>query len=137
MRKKIIISVSITVLITILVTVTLVRAAAPTTPFEYTEGDDDDLDVITSIQVPENYDGDFSEFNLITESEAKSTALSYTTGGEVKEVELETAKNNVFWEVEVKFEGNEFEIIIDAGNGDILGAYYESESLLEDWFDRD
>lgn len=137
MRKIFLIFGSVSIAAILIITALLVSADAPTTPFEYTEGDDDDLITESSVQVSEDYDGDFSEFNLISETEASSIASTYTFGGDVKEAELEADGGNVIWEVEVKYEGDEFEIIIDAGNGDVLGAFYETESLFESWSDRD
>lgn len=124
--------------ILILITALLVTADPPTTPFEYTTGDDDDANLVSTIQVSEGYDGDFTEFDLISAEDAETLALEYTTGGEVKESELEAENGNVFWEVEVVFEGNEFEIVIDPTTGSIVGAFYENESIFEalDW-DRD
>jgi hypothetical protein len=137
MRKLYLVSGFLLISEILLTTALLVSADAPTTPFDYTEGDDDNLDVVTSVQVSEGYDGDFSELALISEADAKSIASTYTSGGDAKDAELEAEKGNVVWEVEVKFEGNEFAIVIDAGNGNVIGAFYETESLLESWFDRD
>ncbi|MCH8908516.1 MAG: PepSY domain-containing protein [Candidatus Heimdallarchaeota archaeon] len=121
--------------ILILITALLVTAESPTTPFEYTAGDDDDTDLISTIQVSDDYDGDFTEFDLISVEDAETLALEYTTGGQVKESELEAENGNVFWEVEVVFEGNEFEIVIDPKTGSVVGAFYENESIFEalDW----
>jgi len=133
MRKIYVLSAVLSVtIITILITVLFV-SAAPETPFEYIEGDDDDADLVSSVVLGDGYDGDYSEFGIITQSQAENNALAYTTGGSVVESELEEENGYLFWEVEVKYEGNEFEILMDPVSGEVLGAFYEDEGF--EWFD--
>ncbi|MHA2028320.1 MAG: PepSY domain-containing protein [Candidatus Kariarchaeaceae archaeon] len=135
MRKLYLISGSLSILAILIITAMLVSADNPTTPFEYTKGDDDDTTIVSSVQVSEDYNGDFSELSLITEEEARSFASAYADNGKALGAELESEKGNVVWEVEVKYNGDEFDIIVDAGNGEVLGAFFETESLWESWFD--
>ena len=76
------------------------------------------------------------KIDLISDAETWLIASTYTSGGEVREATSEGEQRNVVWEVEVKYGGNEFEIIVDAGSGKVLGAFHETESLFESWFDE-
>ncbi len=75
-----------------------------------------------SVKIGEDDENNLENLTKITKEDAESKALEYTTGGTIKSSELENENGNLVWKVVVEFEGNLYEIAIDAGNGEILWA---------------
>lgn len=63
----------------------------------------------------------------ITRKEAIAAARRAVPEGRVKEVELENHRGSVVFEIEILVGDVEFEVIVDAGNGELLWIESEPE----------
>jgi uncharacterized membrane protein YkoI len=68
----------------------------------------------------------------VSPEQAKIIALTQAPNGTVKEVELDTERGNVFYEVEIKDGENEVEVIVDPGNSSILHVSKEEDDDDDD-----
>ena len=105
--------------------------------------DDDDLRRTGSIEVNEQSlpddDGEeqaaLEKKATIDRTDAEAAALESVGGGTVSEVELDEESGFLIWDVEVQFQGNEYEVAVDAGDARILGS--ENERADDDDGDDD
>jgi len=105
--------------------------------------DDDDLRRTGSIEVNERSlpDNDSEEQAALEKKAtvdrkaAESAALESVGGGTVSEVELDEESGFLIWDVEVQFQGSEYEVAVDAGDARILGS--ENERADDDGGDDD
>lgn len=83
-----------------------------------------------SIPIAEDYSGNLTALASISKTTAEQLALNYTTGGSVVSSQLDIENGYLVWNVIVNYNGQKYEIIVDAGNGDILwtSLYDGSES---------
>ena len=86
------------------------------------DGDHQYPDYEGSVAVSEDQETGLESLAQISQSEAETVALSYTTGGSVVSATLENENGYLVWKVTVNFEGTNFEIDVDAGNGNVLWA---------------
>jgi len=69
---------------------------------------------------PKPSQSDSTASTQITYDRAKEIALAKVGGGTVKEIELDYEKERLVYEVEIKYNGQEYEIDIDAATGEIV-----------------
>jgi len=94
---------------------------------------DDDLRRTGSIEVNERSlpddDGEeqaaLEKKASVDRNDAEAAALESVGGGTVSEVELDEEGGFLIWDVEVQFQGNEYEVAVDAGDARILGSENE------------
>ena len=85
-----------------------------------------DQKIVGSIAVDESTDID--KIETIGEDRARAIALEAYPGAEIEEVELEVEDGFLIFEVEfLATDGNEYEMVIDAGNGTMLLTENEDE----------
>ncbi len=89
------------------------------------EGDHQFPDYVGSIAVDENYDGDLLAFADISQIQAEQIALDYTTGGIIVSSFLENENGYLVWKIVLLYDNAYYEIIVDAGNGQVLWASVE------------
>lgn len=95
-------------------------------PSALTAQETPDQKIVGSIAVDESTDIDKVE--TIGEDRARTIALEAYPGAEIEEVELEVEDGFLIFEVEfLATDGNEYEMVIDAGNGNVLLTENEDE----------
>ena len=95
-------------------------------PSALTAQETPDQKIVGSIAVDESTDVD--NVATIGEDRARTIALEAYPGAEIEEVELEVEDGFLIFEVEfLATDGNEYEMVIDAGNGKILLTENEDE----------
>jgi len=99
-------------------------------------GDPEGTDEECSITVPEPEPEDLSALALITAEQAQEAALAAYPGAIVTEVELDNENGCLVYSVEL---GDDMDVMVDAGNGVILGiesddddGHHENEGDDED-----
>ncbi|MCE7736300.1 MAG: PepSY domain-containing protein [Candidatus Heimdallarchaeota archaeon] len=75
-----------------------------------------------SIAVSEDQETTLESLTAVSQAEAETSALVYTTGGLVVSSELENENGYLVWKVTVNFEGTNFEVVVDAGTATVLWA---------------
>ncbi len=75
-----------------------------------------------SVAVSEDQETGLESLATVSQEEAEASALVYTTGGSIISSELENENGYLVWKVVVNFEGTSFEIVVDAGTGNVLWA---------------
>ena len=75
-----------------------------------------------SIKVDENYSGNLTSLATVSKQQAQDIALAYTTGGAVTTCTIDNENGFLVWNVDVNFNGTLYQIMVDAGNGDVLWA---------------
>ena len=80
------------------------------------------IGIIRTIAVSEDLETGLNDLATVSQSEAEAVALAYTTGDSVVSSELENENGYLVWKVTVTFEGNSYEIAVDAGNAKVLWA---------------
>lgn len=108
---------------------------------EAEEGDDDrDPSYTSSITAPEDPKGQseadeaaaLASLATITEAQAGDIALG-AVPGEVTEIELGNENGGVAWSVDVTAtDGSAHEVVVDAGNGDVLAQEADDDGEAED-----
>ncbi len=88
------------------------------TAFAQDHHDDDDDDIHGTI--PAERGADLAALAKITPAQARMTALKAYPGADIDEVELEVENGFLVYEVELKANGEELELVIDAGDGSVL-----------------
>jgi uncharacterized membrane protein YkoI len=76
--------------------------------------------------VDENQESDLGSLAKINQSQAEDLALQYTTGGSVVSASLDNENGYLVWKVVVSYDGQHYEILVDAGDGSILWASNQS-----------
>jgi len=89
------------------------------------EGDHQFPDYAGSITVDENYAGDLLAFADISQIQAEQIALDYTTGGTLVSSFLENENGYLVWKIVILYDNAYYEIIVDAGDGQVLWASAE------------
>ena len=116
-------------------------------PAAETEDGNRDPSYISSITAPEGPDGQseadetaaLASLATVTEAQARDIALG-AVPGEVSEIELENENGSVVWSVDVTAaNGSAQEVVVDAGNGEILAqeAYDEDSEGEDEGSERD
>lgn len=85
---------------------------------------------IRSVADPTNETAQLIRMARISDAQARAIARKVVPTGVIEEVELENHRGSVVWEVEIRQDDLqvEFEIIIDAGNGEVLFITSEEET---------
>jgi len=73
-----------------------------------------------SIKLNENQNTNLSALATINQTQAENLALNYTTGGSVVSATLNVENGYLIWNVIIQYKGQNYEIMVDAGNGNIL-----------------
>lgn len=88
-------------------------------------GDHQYPDYKGSIAVSEDQETGLEALASVSQGEAEGAALAYTTGGSVISAELENENGYLVWKVTINFDGDNYEVDVDAGNGTVLWASSE------------
>lgn len=121
--------------------IAVARSSGGPPAVEAEEGDDDrDPSYTSSITAPEDPKGQseadeaaaLASLATITEAQAGDIAL-VAVPGEVTEIELDHENGGVVWSVEVTAtDGSAHEVVVDAGNGDVLAQEADDDVDDED-----
>ncbi len=95
------------------------------TAFAQDREDDDEADIHGTIRVERG--ADLAALAKITAAEARKVALEAYPDARISEVELEAENGFLVYEVELMTNGEELEVIIDAGDGAVLLTEREDE----------
>lgn len=87
--------------------------------------DDDDDDIRGTIRIERG--ADLAALAKITPAQARVAALKAYPGADIDEVELENEDGFLVYEVELVANGEEMEVIIDAGDGSLLKSEREED----------
>jgi uncharacterized membrane protein YkoI len=86
--------------------------------------EDDDTDDEKEVQVS-------SAGALITETKAKEIAIN-KIGGVVTDVETESVNGRKAWEIEIKVNGKEADVLVDMNTGEVINVEWEDEQEEDD-----
>jgi len=75
-----------------------------------------------SIFLGEDFSGNLSSKVGISQQNAEAAALAYTTGGKVLSTNLGVENGYLVYTVTVLFQGQQYQVIVDAGDGSVLFA---------------
>ena len=87
--------------------------------------DDDDAEIRGTIHVERG--ADLASLAKISAAEARLAALKAFPGADIDEVELENEDGFLVYEVELTTNGEEMEVLIDAGDGSLLKSEREDD----------
>jgi len=105
-----------------IITISLTMANDGTLPFLLTNDDDEDDEFDDENEDEDLNEADYLDQISISRSQAEAIALDYTTGGDVLESELELENGVLVWEVDINFDGEIYQIVVDANTGEVLEA---------------
>lgn len=86
------------------------------------DGDHQYPDYKGSVAVSEDQETGLDSLASVSRSEAETAALTYTTGGSVVSSELQNENGYLVWKVTINFQGDSFEVVVDAGDATVLWA---------------